>query len=411
MANTRFFLDKRKMSKGCQATLKLAIAQQSKTAYIPLGVKLSPEQWNDAASRIVKHPDMDRLNLYITDYRVTAERTILILKDQAKINSMDVFEVKSAIESRLFPDRVVKAETAKRKKNSFASRFIAFANSKKPSTKKIYMYTYSCMEHFEGKNLQRMKFEDVTKEWLTKFDVFLSETSPSKNARNIHLRNIRAVFNEAIDNEITTFYPFRRFKIRPVATPKRNLKVEDLRTLFNFPCEKHAVKYLDMFKLMFMLVGINVIDLAHLKELHDGRVEYYRAKTGRFYSIKVESEAMEIIERYRGKDWLVDILDKYKDYHDFTKRTNLALKLIGPVNRSGLGGKKKYKPLFPKISTYWARHTWATIAASLDIPKDTIAHALGHGGNTVTDIYIDFDQNKVDKANRLVLDWVLYGKK
>ena len=48
-------------------------------------------------------------------------------------------------------------------------------------------------------------------------------------------------------------------------------------------------------------------------------------------------------------------------------------------------------------------------AASLDIPKETIAAALGHGGNTVTDIYIDFDRRKVDEANRRVLDWVLYG--
>lgn len=53
----------------------------------------------------------------------------------------------------------------------------------------------------------------------------------------------------------------------------------------------------------------------------------------------------------------------------------------------------------------------STVAASLDIPRDTIAAALGHGGNTVTDIYIDFDQRKVDEANRQVLDWVLYGKR
>ena len=57
-----------------------------------------------------------------------------------------------------------------------------------------------------------------------------------------------------------------------------------------------------------------------------------------------------------------------------------------------------------ELTSYWARHSWATIAASLDIPKDTIAHALGHGGNTVTDIYIDFDQRKVDEANRRVLE-------
>ena len=72
--------------------------------------------------------------------------------------------------------------------------------------------------------------------------------------------------------------------------------------------------------------------------------------------------------------------------------------------------------LIASISTnisalYKARHSWATIAAELEIPKETIAAALGHGGNTVTDIYIDFDRKKVDEANRRVLDWVLYGKR
>ena len=90
---------------------------------------------------------------------------------------------------------------------------------------------------------------------------------------------------------------------------------------------------------------------------------------------------------------------------------NENLQRIGGMKRVGRGGKKVFTPLFPNLTTYWARHTWATIAASLDIPKETIAAALGHGGNTVTDIYIDFDQRKVDEANRKVIDWALYGKK
>ena len=60
---------------------------------------------------------------------------------------------------------------------------------------------------------------------------------------------------------------------------------------------------------------------------------------------------------------------------------------------------------------YWARHSWATIAAELDIPKETIAAALGHSSSTVTDIYINFDRTKIDRANRQVLDYVLYNKK
>ena len=63
-----------------------------------------------------------------------------------------------------------------------------------------------------------------------------------------------------------------------------------------------------------------------------------------------------------------------------------------------------------KLTSYYARHSWATVAAELDIPKETIAAGLGHGGNSVTDIYIDFDMKKVDAANRQILDYVFYGK-
>jgi integrase len=65
----------------------------------------------------------------------------------------------------------------------------------------------------------------------------------------------------------------------------------------------------------------------------------------------------------------------------------------------------------PKVSMYWARHSWATLGAELDIPKETIGAALGHSNKTVTDIYINFDRNKIDRANRQVLDFVLYNKK
>lgn len=86
---------------------------------------------------------------------------------------------------------------------------------------------------------------------------------------------------------------------------------------------------------------------------------------------------------------------------------NKNLQEIGEFKRVGRGGKKVHEPLFPELSSYWARHTWATIAAGLDIPKETIGAALGHGGNTVTDIYIDFDQRKVDIANRKVINCLL----
>lgn len=411
MANTRFYLDERKQSVN-GSVLKIAIAHKGKTALISLEAKLLPSQWDSSRSKVINHPDQQLLNLYVSGIKQKVDTIIFMLAHSGRLNSMTASDIKANIERELKPEQAEAEKQAKRRERLFATRFKRFGESKKESTRRLYEQTYKRMKEFAGDSLEKLAFEDITKEWITSFDNFLEPQSPSRNARNIHLRNIRAVFNEAIDDEITTFYPFRRLKIRNVATRKRNLKVEDFRTFISFPCEKHAQQYLDMFKLMFMLIGINTIDLCNLKGIDaEGRINYYRAKTNRLYSIKVEPEALEIINKYRGEKWLLNILDRYKDYKDFNRRVNRALKKIGPVKRSGLGGKKEYSPLFPEISTYWARHTWATIAASLDIPRDTIAHALGHGGNTVTDIYIDFDERKVDEANRKVLDWVLYGKK
>lgn len=76
----------------------------------------------------------------------------------------------------------------------------------------------------------------------------------------------------------------------------------------------------------------------------------------------------------------------------------------------GRGGRIFRHPLFPDISSYWARHTWATIAASIDVPIELISASLGHEyGSRTTRIYIRYDKRKIDNANRAVLDWVLYG--
>ena len=94
----------------------------------------------------------------------------------------------------------------------FARYFTSFAESKTNGrTKSIYLATMSRMVAYDP-DLAEKRFEDITIRWLTDFDDFLMTTSPSQNARNIHFRNIRAVINAAIDDELTSHYPFRRFK-------------------------------------------------------------------------------------------------------------------------------------------------------------------------------------------------------
>lgn len=402
MAKLKIYLDARAVPEGRPAPLKLSITHKGRTALLSLGVAVMPSQWDMKNGKVCQHKNKAAINSYIENRVAEAEAALMRLVVNGECESLSVMQIRDKIKSAL--------DGRPERRESFVDCLLSFAKNKKEGTRGLYMQTLRRMEAYDA-GIRDKGFEDITREWLQGFDRFMERTSPSKNARNIHLRNIRAVFNDAIDDDKTTAYPFRKFKIRPVPTAKRSLTVEQLRTLFDYPVEEYQRRHLDMFKLTFYLIGINTVDLYNLERITaDGRVEYVRAKTGREYSIKVEPEAMEIIERYRGKKKLLDIADTYNNHVDWRKRMNTALQRIGEVE-IGKHGKKSVSPIFPEITTYWARHTWATLAAELEIPKETIAAALGHGGNTVTDIYINFNNRKIDEANRKVIDFVSNKKR
>lgn len=358
-----------------------------------------------------------RLSYLLEQRKAAVRRFLFDLETKGELADLRAEDMKRLVEENLLGNMHDYNDTP----NGFCERFKGYGERQKAkSTRELYDYTLKLIKKFvdsyEG-DFNRLRFEDIDQKWLRDFDVFLQPSSTSRNARNIHFRNIRAVFNEALDDEIITCYPFRRFKIRPEATLKRSLSVEELRILFDYPVEPYAELYRDMFKLIFMLCGINIVDLYGLTGISkNGRVEYRRAKTHRLYSIKVEPEAMEIIERWKGKAGLLCIADRWIEHKQFGKQMNKALRMIGAKRekkREGRGWEKKIDTgPFPGLTSYWARHSWATIAAELDIPDAVISQALGHAAeNRTTEIYIRRNQQKVDEANRKVIDWVLYGKK
>lgn len=412
MATVKLYLDKRAAGHGDLFPVKVSLCYHGRTALHSTGIKVLAEQWDGERGMVVKHPRKQYVNTKLSTIKSRWEVALLELAEggSAKM-ACSVTELKKLVLRRL--GCVKDNEETPKAYGGFLSHFKKFADHRRTEgNRDAYYRTIKRIEAFD-KGIERRSFEDIDKRWLTEFEEFMSRTAKSANARAFHFRNIRAVFNDAIDEELTQAYPFRKFKIRRSPTPKRSLTVEQLRELATFPCEKYQESYRDMFMLMFMLIGINGADLfaARPDAISGGRLEYVRAKTHKHYSIKVEPEAVVLLERYKGTEHLVWVSDVYANHKDYLHRMGVALKQLGPTERHGLGGKKTRHPLFPRISQYWCRHTWATIAASLDIPKETIAAALGHGGNTVTDIYIDFDRKKVDEANRRVLDWVLYGKR
>ena len=414
MISVKLYFDKRKPTKKGTYIIRINIYHGRTNAQITTGIDVFPDEWDEIRSQVIKRKDRNALNLLIENMFTNVRNIVYTAQNEGKLVGMSATQIKNYVLGILDPTK--KSAKIGAFKECF-DHFIGLHSNQR--TQALYRQTWKTIQRFDER-ADNLNFEDVDRDWLERFFLFMEDKAPSVNARNIHMRNIRAVFNNAIDNEKTTLYPFRRLKIKPVATAKRNITPEYMRQIFEEHEEDaNMQKALDMFKLTFLLIGINTIDLCYLREIRNGRIEFNRAKTHRLYSIKVEPEADQIINRYKGKgEYLLNLLDNVKDYKNITKFINTRLQIYTGylhIDESTHNGKRcqsrRYNNKRIPLTTYYARHSWATIAASLDIPKETIAAALGHGGNSVTDIYIEFDQKKVDAANRRVIDYVLYGKK
>lgn len=406
MANLKLYLDARRLKMDGSALLKISVSHLRQVRYVSLGLSIKPSLWDSERCRVTdKHPSHLRLNNAIARLKLRAEDAFLSVVSSGSRYTLD--EVHEAVARAVLPEEGL---PEKADLSLLLPVFEKFAATKKESTRLTYERTLVHLRSYVGGG--SLRFEDVTRSWLLGFDAAMAKTAPSPNARAIHMRNLRAVFNFAIDEGLTSWYPFRKFHIKTVKTAKRSLSVEELRRLFSVEVEPWQEPYSDFFKLSFMLVGINAVDLLHLVpgSMRSGRVEFNRSKTSRFYSLKVEPEAALLLEKYRGAEHLLSFMDSRSDYLQFVRQCNHALKCIGTHFRQGLAPTGA--ALFPNLTTYWARHSWATVARSIGVSIDDIALALGHGdGHDLTHIYLDEDLQKIDDANRRVLDWVLYGKR
>jgi integrase len=220
-------------------------------------------------------------------------------------------------------------------------------------------------------------------------------------------------------NAITN-YPFQNFSIRQEPTRKRSVSVELFKKFLDYPTSERNAMFRDYFLLMFYLIGINSKDLllARKEQLVSGRLEYVREKTHKKYSVRVEPEARELLKRHEGGNHLLKAMDGCRHYKSFAHEMNDHLKMIGEEvvetvpDPEDLFGEprlvKTVRPVIPGISTYYARHCWATFAYEAGVPLDVISQALGHSsGNRTTLIYVKFNQDAVDAANRKVIDYLL----
>lgn len=381
----------RSFDKNGTALLMVAVNHASSTCYIPMqGVRLKSNQWDKTKKKVINHPQADTINSVALTTLGKAQEAVMQL---GNVRGLSTAKVRDKVAEYIYPS------------DDIDTGFMAVMQSymsqcQKPNTRDKFAQTALHIKRWLGaKGARALQFADITPDWLTSFDRYMVSYCPSLNSRAIHLRNIRTIFNHALTHQLTTApYPFRQFKIKAAPSNPTPLTLEQMRQVWQYRPPTEAQRYaLDIFKITFALIGINLADLCQLQGISQGRVNYTRAKTGRLYSIKVEPVAKALINAHRGEKYLLDILAHYKSIHVATTQINRQLKHIS----SALG--------LPPLTTYTARYSWATLAQSIDTPIEVISQALGHTyGMEVTLGYILPDRRKVDEANKKVL--ALLGK-
>ena len=392
MSATFCLLDKRRALQDGTFPVKIA-AGCGTGIYLSTGISVKLWEWDQDTGKVVDRKDAKRLNAALEVRLLRTQARLIQLREDGRLASCSTSYLRKLLEA---PDMgEVPEEDRRTDFYEIAERCIA--TKEKPNTIQLYRYTLDKIRAYAGD--APLYIEDMSLSWLHGLD---KSIGGKVNARAVHLRNLKAICNFALDEELTTFYPFRKFHIRTEETRKKALALEQIRAFATADITyRNDAMHRDVFMLMFYLRGINVSDLAELTwdDVEDGRIYYRRNKTGKLYSIRLEPEMLAIIERWRGEEHLLAVFDRYKKPNEYNRRLSEALKRI-----CGQDGR----PIEPDCSSNWARHTWATLAADLDIPEATITWGMGHEpGHRTTAIYIKRNQEKVDEANRMVMDYVL----
>lgn len=266
-----------------------------------------------------------------------------------------------------------------------------------------YTTVLNSFGRFLGKN--DIPLDEIDSNLMVRYENFLKSTGVCPNTSSYYMRGLRAIYNRAVEKELTAQRsPFKYVYTGIDKTVKRAVPLKVVRQIRDldltlFPAMDFAR---DIFMFSFYTRGISFIDMVFLKKknLQNGVLSYRRQKTGQQLLIKWEKPMQEIIEKYDTCDtpYLLPIIkdmnaDERRQYKNAAHWVNSKLRKLGEQ----LG-------LSIPLTTYVARHAWASIARNRNIPLSTISEAMGHDSEKTTRIYLaSLDTSAVDKANSQIL--------
>ena len=248
----------------------------------------------------------------------------------------------------------------------------------------------------------------LNSELLCLYEKWLGKRRVKKNSSSFYMRILRAAYNKAVKERLVVqTFPFSEVYTGIAKTAKRAIKEDTILKLQQLDLSGSSALALsrDMFIFSYSTRGMAFVDMAYLKktDVTGGMITYCRHKTGQLLALRIEPCMKMILERYMSDTWespyvfpIITSEDPelaYRQYQNGLNYHNQKLKLLG----------KQIGEKLP-LSSYLARHSWATAARNHNVPLSVISAGMGHTSERTTLIYLDsLDNTIIDNANNRIL--------
>lgn len=385
--------------------LMLRIAQNGKSTYKSLKISVAAKHW-DFDKNVPKpnNPHKDLIQKIILKTKLDYQQRIL----EKKANKEE-FTASSLINEQ---KEITKTQTVE---EFYLSIIEELKQKGQIGTSYAYLNSYNTLRNFnKGKKLN-YTFSYIDVAFCRKFEGWMRSKGNKDTTLSYQFRTLRAAYNRAIDAKIVCRdkNPFNAYKLSHfnTKTMKRALSKEDILKIINTDCSsKSKLRQLahDLFSFSYLCGGISFVDIANLtqRNIVEGRLIYQRQKTHGNINLLLSDEALKIIQKYNKycqyAGYLFPILHNQRHITPMQK-SNRIHKICHQVNTE-LRTFATELGITAEVTTYVARHSFATILKKSGVNIGIISQALGHQDIKTTQIYLSkFDNEQVDEAMKNLL--------